>query len=105
MLGVLLLRMLPHLVMTMKLTTKIMHLALMWHQESPELVGNLCVLRGGMHVSIKHSTTLYYLGYTKPFILSLTDSYGLQQLVDLTSKLGGNQPRPDSIAQGHDLPA
>jgi len=34
MLGVLLLRMLPHLVMTMKMTTEIMHLALMWHQES-----------------------------------------------------------------------
>ncbi len=63
MLGVLLLRMLPHLVMTMKMTTKIMHLALMWHQESPELVGNLCVLRAGgggcmcLSSTLLHSTT------------------------------------------------
>ena len=90
MLGMLLLCMLPYLVMTMGMATDIMHLAFLWHQESPELVGNKWGGGGRMHVSIKYSTVLRYLGYTKPFTATLTDSKGLQQLVHLTSKLEDN---------------
>ena len=59
MLGTLLLCRLPSLIVTIGMATESMHLALMWHQESPELVGNKWVNEGGgMHVSTKRSTTL-----------------------------------------------
>ena len=99
MLGMLLLCMLPYLVMTMGMATKIMQLAFMWHQESPEPVGNKWGTARRMHVSIKYSTILRHLGYTKPFIATLTDSEGLQRLVHLTSKLGGNQTSSALVVQ------
>ena len=63
MLGMLLLCMLPYFVMTMGMATSIMHLALMWHQESSEPVSNKWATGRRMHVSSKHSTALLYLGY------------------------------------------
>ena len=64
MFGMLLLCMLPYSVMTMGMATNIMHLALMWRQESSEPVSSKWAPGRRMHVSIKHSTALIYLGYT-----------------------------------------